>query len=175
MGRVSRREWVDLLLTHQCPDPANPSDEFAMGLIALAGGDPEVWEHGSEKDALTAYEVAWGKRPDHTWAKTFLTDHPDIQFEVRTCAEAGIAYDEFLSWSREAQDLFLGDAVLRADTCPRGHPADVRDDDTASKAVRNRCAACAKVEALDALVAKNREHTPDTPEYLGWTTGVERT
>lgn len=175
MHRLSRREWVDLVSTHPCPDPANPSDEFAQALIEATGGDPGVWEHGTETEALTAYEEAWGKRPDHRWATSFLEDHPDIHMEVSACLEAGIPHEVFLQWDTRSQDLFLAASLLKADTCPRGHSKQLQVEDEASKAERVRCAACAHAEHLDQLVAENRTNTPDTKAYLGWSTRVRPT
>lgn len=172
MARLSRREWVDLVCTHPCPDPANPTDEFAQALIEATGGDPDVWVHGTETEALEAYEVAWGKRPDHRWATTFLEGHPDVHLELNLCTEAGIPYTQFLGWDAQSQDLFIAAGLLRADTCPRGHSRALQVDEDASRAERVRCAACAHAEDLDRLVAKATEHAPESKDRMGWTTRV---
>lgn len=172
MSRLSRREWVELLSTHPCPDPSTPSDGFAQALIEAAGGDPDVWEHGTETEALTAYETAWGKRPDHRWATGFLEDHPDVHMEVNACLEAGIPHETFLGWDARSQDLFLAAALLKADTCPRGHSRELQVDEDASRAERVRCAACAHADHLDHQVAKQRDNTPETKAYMGWSTRV---
>lgn len=172
MGRLSRREWVDLLCTHPCPDPENPSDEFAQALIAATGGDPSVWVDGGEADAVAAYREARGKRPDHRWATGFLEDHPDVHLELDLCTQAGIPYRDFLAWDAQSQDLFIAAGLLRADTCPRGHSRALQSDEDASRAERVRCAACAHVEALDRRVAEMSTGAPESKDRMGWTTRV---
>lgn len=172
MENLSRRAWVDLLVAHPCPDPGDPSDEFAAALITAVGGEADVWETGGQHDALTAYQEALGKRPDPRWAVAFLRDHPDIHLEVSLCAELGIAYEEFLTWDARSQDLAIAAALLKAEACPHGHPKDLQVDENASKAERVRCAACANQEEMDRLVAKQREHVGETKAGMGWTTRV---
>lgn len=175
MGRLSRREWVDLLLAHPCPDPADPSDEFAQALLAATGQDPAVWETGTESEALEAYRAAWGRRPDASWAKRFLTDHPEVHAEVKVCTDHGIPYAQFLAWDELSQDLLMAAALLDAETCPYGHSKELQVDEEASEAVRTRCAACAKREALDKRVARQMEAmqvNAEDPARMGWTTRV---
>lgn len=170
MGHLSRREWADLRVAHPCDDLENPTDDFAQALIAATGGDPDAWETGGTQDALTAYRVALAARPDFDWATSLLERAPEIAVEVSTCLDAGIPYDDFLSWSPLSQDLALALLVRRADTCPAGHPRDAMQDADLMQIKRVHCAVCARVQELN-----KRIETEGTDDHkVGWHTEVTR-
>lgn len=169
MAAVSRREWSGLVLAHPSVDLADPPDDFAVGLISAAGGDPGAWIDGTESEAFEAYSAALTEIPNSTWAADALKGSPSVLAEVLLCLDAGIPYAAFLEWDERSQDLAIEAAILRRDTCARGHSRDLMADPGASKAVRVHCAACEHAEVLDKAVS----NAPDDMR-VGWSTEVHR-
>lgn len=164
MRELSRREWAELSFAHPGVDLADPTDAFAQALIQAVGGDPDVWETGTETEALTAYRAALELLPDHRWATRALADDPILAVEVAVCTDMGIAHETFLDWPARSQDLAIATVLKRRDTCPSGrHPREAMTDPDVLVIKRVHCAACAKEHQID---EQFRDAPPD--HKVGW-------
>jgi|GEM_PF-3043852 len=172
MGRVSRRQWAELRFAHPGVDPTDPTDEFAVDLLALAGQDPDVWETGTESEALAAYETALTRAaPDYRWALEALDEDANLAVEVSVCNELGISHDAFLDWPARSQDLAIASAIQSRNTCHAGHPRAAMTDPSLMRIKREYCATCAKYDEFEAHIRAQAETMG--PEFTrGWHTEV---
>jgi len=173
-ARVSRRQWAELRFAHPGVDPTDPTDEFAVELLNLADEDPDVWETGSEADALHAYERALRVAlPDYTWASEALDEDENLAVEVSVCNELGISHDAFLDWPARSQDLAIAAAIRSRNTCHAGHPREAMTDPSLMQIKREHCATCARAEEFeDHIRAQSETAGPDFTR--GWHTEVTR-
>jgi len=150
MWRLTVREWVDLRFAHPSVDPQDPTDEFAVALLTAVGADPDVWETGSESEALDTYRDALGFAvPSTDWARRTIVEDPVLGLVVSVCAEYQISIDTFSAWSQPAQELALAWAEIQRDRCPAGHSPDLRADADNGKIERSYCDTCAHVVELE--------------------------
>lgn len=170
MRTLSRREWVDLRCAHPDVDPADPTDDFAVELLTLAGLGPAVWDEGGEEEATRAYARALSSSTrDVEWARTLLLNDPEVSLVVRVATDMGRSVDEFLSWSDRSQDLAVAWWILSNHRCPEGHPREAMTDPDLVKITRTHCGVCAKKHAFE---QQFEDLGPD--HKIGWHTEVER-
>jgi hypothetical protein len=164
MRTLGRREWAELRFAHPGVDLTDPSDEFAVGLIAATHDIPadqarQVWEDGTESEALGTYQAALRMGvPSHEWARDLLHADARLAVEVRLCNRAGISHDAFLSWSDRAQDLAVASFLDEVSHCTRcGASAEAMKNPELARIEVEECWMCRLKEPLDKRLSESGE------------------